>query len=374
MARQRRERGQGSVYQDSTGQWWVKVPIGGGQTRRARAATRSEAERRRKEFVAERDAGVNLRASQQTLRVYLAHWLTDKRETVKPSTLEFYVRHVEYALPHIGHIRLEDLEPDHVRKLLRALRADGLSVRSCRHVRRVLGTALKRAYRDGAVKQNIIDKVEAPAFNEDSPEFEGVALAPAQIVALLDACEGRRHGLLVRLALALGLRQGELIALRWPDLDLDAGALTIRDAKSRAGRRTLPLTVDLVTRLREHWTAQQDERAVAAQRAEDSGRVVWREHGLVFPSETGTPILGSNLRRWFYGRLAAAKLPRIRFHDLRGTAISEWIAGGADPKAAQALAGHSDPTVTMKVYAKAQTDRLRPAVEGAEERRRKREG
>lgn len=384
----RRERG--SVYQDKHGQWWAQVRLDGGKLRRARCPDRKEAQRRVAAWLAEIDNGVDLRTSQMRLHDWLEHWLTAKQQTVAPRTLEFYHRHAAYLAAHLGHIALERLEPRHIRQALASLGREGLAPRSVAHCRTVLHTALAMAVRDGALSSNPVERVDPPRVQD----YAAHDLSIAEIAAIAVACEQERLGVLFLFILDHGVRHGEARALRWADVDLDAGLFVIRDAKSAAGRRTLPLTAAWVARLQAHWQAQQEERQVRG--------LDWQEHGHVFPSEAGTQLGEQNVTRIWKRVLRNAGLCdpcvacqqtgeqagercavchghgaiawTVRIHDLRHTAISSWIADGADPKTAQALAGHSSPDVTMRIYAHHRAEGLRAALERTEERRRKRQG
>lgn len=367
MARERRDWGSGSVYQDKHGQWWARVQIGPGRYRRARVDSEQAGRRTVKEWLAERDAGINLRIAHLSLRVWVSRWIADLKEVgrVRPRTIEFYERHAGYGLHYLGHLAIEDLEPEHWRATQPLLLRDGLSRRSVNHVQAVLHTALGRAVKDRAIAINPLGLVDRLPLGDDA--FEARALVPQEINAFLDACEGERLGIMYRLILAYGLRHGEARALRWSDIQLDGGApsFSIRESKSRAGRRTLPLTAAWVADLRAHWQTQAEERIVAGD--------AWREHGLTFPSEVGTMLGEGNSTRTFKRLLRKAGLdPSIRIHDLRHTAITDWIAdGGADPKTAQGLAGHSSAATTMDLYAKSRQERARETIKRVERKRKK---
>lgn len=361
MAR-RRQKGDGSAYQDKDGQWWAKLPIGNKRYRRARCADAKDAETTLKRLRTERDEyRVDLRASQQSVQMWLQKFLTAKAESVQPSTLAFYKRHCEYMLPYIGHLKLEALETHHVRAMLIALRRAGLSPRSCAHVHTVLHTALEIAVKDHAVRENVVKNVDTPRVGE----YEAHVLSMDELEKLEQACQGERLGLAIILAATLGLRRGELLGLRWADIDDESQTLRIVDSKTKAGRRMLPLTDNITERLHELWKVRQEERQLPH----------WREHTLIFPSEVGTPMSPRNLLRVFKRILRKAGLSEaIRFHDLRHTAITDWIASGADPKSAQALAGHADAQTTMRIYAKARAEGMRDVIENTEKRRKKRSG
>lgn len=358
----RRARGDGSAYQDKHGQWWAKVPLFDGTTRRARCADRQEAERRRKEFVAERDQGVNLRASQQALRAWLGEWVTDKAQSVRPSTLKFYRRNADYWAGYIGDLALERLQPRDIRRAMRQMAADGLSPRSVAHARSVLSQALDQAVTDGALARNPCAAVEPPNVEP----FEAYVISEAEQAALLNVAGSHRLVIVLHLGLALGLRRGEILALRWADIDWAARTLFIRAGKSKAARRLLPVVPRLEAALRAHHANQLEEKRTLGPE--------WKEHGLIVASERGTPIIPRNLTRLFKRWLARAGLPlHIRIHDLRHTAITE-LAATADPKSLQAFAGHSDAHTTLDLYAHAVADRIRDAAERRDEPTPKRKG
>jgi integrase len=359
MAAKRRRKGTGSVYQDRHGQWWAKVELGDGKLRRSRCATRKAAEAEVKRLTGELNAGIDLVSSQQSVKSWLEYWIGAKAASVKPSTLAFYTRHCEYVLPHIGAIALERLTPTPIRAMLTSL-GQSLAPRSVAHVLTVLRSALDMAVSDGIVATNAAKRVELPRV----PEFIGRILDADEQAALIAACEHERQGLLIEMALRLGLRRGELIYLRWADIDWTTRTLQAagQDGKSASAKRWLPLTDTMIARLQEHRARIAEEQATLGE--------AWRDHDLVFPSEVGTPLGERNVTRLFKRILRRANLPEIiRLHDLRGTAITDWIATGVDVKAAQVGAGHSNPVTTLRYYAQARAENLRKAVEEAERRR-----
>lgn len=158
------------------------------------------------------------------------------------------------------------------------------------------------------------------------------------------------------LAAALGLRQGELSGLRWEDVDLERGLLTVRHQlqrvagrpelhppRSAKGRRTLPLPALVREALRQHRLRQKEERLRAGP--------AWTETGFVFTTTVGTPLEARTLLRNFHGLLARARLPRRRFHDLRHTAASLLLALGVDVRVLQEILGHSQIGITANTYA-----------------------
>src|SRR5262249_41187553 len=194
--------------------------------------------------------------------------------------------------------------------------------------------------------------VDAPplARSEIHPLLEG------QARTLLAAVEGERLYTLYAAALATGMRQGELLALRWRDLDLDSGFLAVRrsvrfvsgtgfvfDApKTKRGRRTIGLSPAVCVALQEHRQAQGVEKARLG--------AAWEYPELVFPTSVGTPIQGSWLLRHLRQRLPRAGLPAIRFHDLRHTAATILLSHNVNPKVVSEMLGHSSVAITLDIY------------------------
>lgn len=292
MAR-RRTRGSGSPYQDKHGQWWAKVPIGNGKTRRARCADRKDAEATLKKLLEDRDRyRIDLSASQQSVTAWLEQWLAAKKGTVKLSTWEFYERHCAYMVEHIGHIKLEALEAPHIRTMLAALGRAGLSPQSCEHVRGVLRNALEMARKDHLVRENVAKAVDGPRV----PQYDAALLTDEEIVQLLDCVDGRRvlvvrwsrtRGTwrewvenvapnrlapLLHFILALGFRHGEVRNLRWADWNKAERTIRVRDAKTPSGWRILPLSDDLNDRLVALWAERQEERRLPHWKEHEIGR------------------------------------------------------------------------------------------------------
>lgn len=254
-------------------------------------------------------------------------------------------------MPSLGHVPLAKLTPDQVQAMLNARSAAGLSPQTVRNLHAVLRRALNQAHRWGLVPRNVATLVDLPR----SVCYEAPAITPEQARAILGAVEGDRMEALVTLTLATGLRQGEALALRWSDVDLDAGSLTVRRALSRVGgevrfdepktarsRRMVAIPASVVGVLRTHRKQQAQDQLWAGSR--------WQEHGLLFTSSIGTPMTGGDVTKRFQALLKAADQPRLRFHDLRHGCASLLLAQGVHPRVVMEQLGHSTITLTMNVY------------------------
>ncbi len=332
------------------------------------------------------------------LRDFLEVWLIEGCKKVQPSTREFYARHAGYATNYIGDIPLELIDEREIERMQGKLSDDGLSPRSINHVRAVLRNAFNVAVRWKMLVSNPASAVPEWRVDED----QGHVLTPAQVAVFLHAVEGTRLAALYYIALVLGLRRGELLALRWVDFDGDVLHVeqTIKEGEGRKPEigivksrkaRDLPLSSDLTARLEirrledaaEGRTAQQRAAEKAQQRGEPIPMIRWNTAGLIFCSEVGTPLLLPNFNRsfrWLVTRInkqlkASGADPSLLLpadlspHDLRRTALTDLAAHG-EAKAVQGIAGHQDIDTTMRLYARRRMTAMRAAVDAMEQGRR----
>lgn len=288
----------------------------------------------------------------QRLATYLDGWLVDVvRPKLRASTAASYAQVIyHHIIPHIGGMRVSDLTTSGIQGFYSRLRSNGTGQRTLAKVHAVLHRALASAVASGLLPLN------PAALDRDSPSYkapEREPLTAAQSAQLLRAAHGDRFEALYVLALTTGARQGELLALRWSDADLDGAMLSIRRAlhdanatgaiaigppKTNASRRRFAISSLAVGSLERH---RETERT--------AGR--GRESDLIFTSTNGEPVRRQNfLRRDFYPLLERAELPRIHFHDLRHSAASMLAASGTPVVVVAALLGHVDPAITLRTY------------------------
>jgi len=334
--------------------------------------------------------GINPNETRQKLRDFLRLWLTDVvTPTCRPRTLEFYRRHAGYATTYIGDLPIEAVSTRAIEQMLRKLTDDGLKPRSVDHVRSVLHNAFEVARRWYGIPNPVTD-----VPHRKVPERGERALSPDQVALLLAGVAGDRLEALYHVALTLGLRRGELLGLRWSDLDFEHATLQVaqqvtEDAdrkviiapytKSDDGERLLPLPPDLIAQLRARQDVNDAEQRIvqqrAAERAESRGEPIplihWNPDNLVFCSEVGTMIMPSNFNRRFAALVRRLGLPADTTpHTLRHTALTDLAAHG-EAKAVQSIAGHADIDTTMRIYAGRRMNAMRAAVEAVEKERRK---
>ncbi|MGH2614153.1 MAG: tyrosine-type recombinase/integrase [Thermomicrobiales bacterium] len=351
----RRGHGEGSIYyRQSDRRWVASVDLGyinGKRTRKVRyGKTRKEAAEKLKEALHDQARGLALATREQTVGQFLDTWLT---EVVKPSVRSKTFRGYEsvvrmHLAPSLGRHRLTKLTPQHVQQMLNAKRASGLSPRSAQYLRDVLRNAIGQALKWGLVSRNVATLVEPPRVKHCEMRF----LTPDEARTLFTTARGERLEALYTVALALGLRQGESLGLRWEDVDFAAGTLRIRYAlqridgtlqlvepKTSQSRRTLVMPPTVVAALRDHQERQDLERIAAGDR--------WVETGLVFTTTKGIPLDARNVTGRFKQVLASAGLPDMRWHDLRHSCASLLLAQRVPHRVVMEPLGHSQISLTM---------------------------
>jgi len=274
---------------------------------------------------------------------------------VKATTFERYEQIARHHLkPALGRVKLKALTPAHVRGLYREKLEAGLSARTVRYVHTTLHKALKQAVMDGLIPRNVTGSVKPPQPSRE----EMCPLTPEQAKLLLQLAHesGDRLEALYVLAIHTGLRQGELLGLKWDDVDLEDGSLQVRrtltitkdgpvftSPKTTGSRRSVKLTSNAIEVLKHHLERQLAET--------DRVGSLWRENGLIFASESGEPLNRHNLtRRSFKPLLKRAGLPQIRFHDLRHTCATLLLIRNVNPKIVSEMLGHSTIAITLDTY------------------------
>lgn len=355
MKARRRGNGEGTILKRSDGRWAAAIVLDDGarkwiygKTRRAVADRLTKVQR----DIAEGRSVINERL---TVAEYLNWWLYEvAKQRTRPMTWRGYEHLVRlHILPTLGRIPLAKLSPQHVHSLIAHKTREGhLAPRTIQYMHSVLRAALNQAVRWRMVHYNAAAMVSAPRGTRLEPKV----LTPVQARQLLDAARGDRLEALYSVALALGLRQGEALGLKWSDVDLDAGILRVRRAAQRIqhqgtqlvetktvrSRRTLVMPPVVISALRSHRARQNLERLAAGER--------WIDNDLVFPSITGSLSDGPNVTHRFRRLLKKAALPPMRFHDLRHACASLLLVQGVHPRVVMETLGHSQISLTMNTY------------------------
>jgi integrase len=369
----RRGHGEGSIYQRADGRWVAVVDLGyvGGKRKRQTfyRKTRKEAAAKLNEEIANLRKGGIVASSDTTVESFLRMWLEQSVQGHKaPRTVESYTSIIDrHITPEIGRYRVGKLDQSHVQTMLNRKKAEGLSARTVAYIRAILRAALNDAMQRGIIVRNVAafakpprgDKREAQPFT-----IEDVRHFFASVV-------NDRHEAAYVIAGTLGLRRGEVLGLRWSDVDERAGTITVRQQVQRVGgkdqllqlktkrsARTLPLTTNVREALERRKQQQAQERLLAGDR--------WQVSGLIFTSTIGTMMNPGNFYARYRQALERAGLAGHTFHDLRHTATTLLVRQGVHPRVAMEILGHSQIAVTMDVYSHVVGDSMRDAMTSIE--------
>jgi integrase len=355
--------GEGSIYEHKRngkkvgyrGAYMVHT-ANGPKRRYVSGKTREEVRHKLTKAMANRDRGIVYDDENLTVGEYLDRWFSDSvRGTIRESTYsrDRYLA-TNHVKPALGRLKLKNLNALHLQGLYRERLDSGLSGSTVQKVHHVIHKALAQAVRWNLIPHNPADDVRAPT--PTSKEIHPLSADEAR--NLLDAARGDRLEAFYVLAVHTGMRRGELLGLKWDDVDLENATLRVRRTltrtengrrlalgppKNKKSRRTVRLTERAVATLRSHLERQLAEIEALGD--------LYGDQGLVFTTEAGTPINPSNLRqRSLAPLLKRAGLPRITFHDLRHTCASLLFQKNVHPKIVQDLLGHASVAITLDTY------------------------
>lgn len=322
--------------------------------------TRKNAEKELARLLNDLNTGGYVEPSKITVREFLETWLTDyAAQTVAAKTLERYRGIIDgHVSPAIGGIKLAQLRPLHIQSFYtdalttgRKNGRGGLSAQTVLHFHRVLHKALSQAVKWQLLARNIADAVEPPR----PKRAEMQALDEADTAKLLQKLAGNRLYEPVVIALATGMRRGELLAVKWADVDLDGANLTIarsleqtkdgvrfKTPKTDRSRRSIALPSFAVGILRAHKKQQAERKLKLGPIYKDNGMVFARDDGSIWPPDTFSTAFASFIRR--------SKLPHLRFHDLRHSHATQLLKQGVHPKVVSERLGHSKIGITLDTY------------------------
>ncbi|MCX4408945.1 MULTISPECIES: tyrosine recombinase XerC [Streptomyces] len=366
-SRKRNPNGAGSIWQRKDGRFEARVyvpqPDGTRKRKTVYGSTWDECDEKRQELVRRDRQGIPTPSRSAKLSEWLPYWLA---EYIKPqrkrTTYVKYEMHVRlYLVPLLGSRRLESLTTANVRQMISKV-TEQASAATAKEAHRVLRTALTAACRDELISRNVVQLVPAP-------RVEPRELHPWSLDETLTFLEAARTDPLYPafvLAVALGLRRGEILGLQWRDVDLDRRTLTVRTTLNRGGKelyldttknrraRVIPIPLMCVAPLR--W-----QRLRQAARRDAIG-ADWHDSDHVFTTRSGRPIEPRNLYRSFLRIAASAGLPQVRLHDTRHGCASLLFAAGVAPRTVMEILGHSQIAVTMNVYTHVSDDNRREAM------------
>lgn len=351
------------IGRDESGRWKQKSE-GGFPTKR-------EAERVLRLRVEAVETSYNSNLSCTTVAGFLNYWLENYcKQNLAPNTIRGYRTNVEkHITPYIGKIQLIKLSPKNIQDLYSKLLESGLSSTSVRYVHNNLHKALEYGVKLQALSRNPAEMVTPPKVNR----FEASTLTPEQVVQLLEACGEKEIFWPVLLAVTIGLRRGEALALRWEDVDLDAKqvyihhsalcanleSFTISETKTKSSRRLLRLPDYVADVLRVRLDVLKERRKTLGESYNQLDLVCFRE--------IGQPFTSNVLCYQFNDVLKNAGLPSIRFHDLRHSFATQMLRDKVPYRVVSAILGHSSSQLTLDTYSHVTADMQESAAQAMDQ-------
>ena len=351
----KRANQEGSIYKRKDGRWVASIVLENNKRKSIYCKTQQEAMKAVREVNQQKDQGMLLTGEDQTLNNFLTTWLQDvAKHNVRVRTYERYRELITlHIIPVLGKTKLQKLMPQQLQSLYNQKLEEGYAPQTVKHIHRVLHKALNDALKWQLVIRNVSNAVSPPRV----PKKEMRVLSGEQAQQFLEVSQGDPFETLYVLALTTGMRQGELLGLKWEDIDLAIGILqvkrtvtrlvgkgfTVSEPKTTQSRRRIHLTKLAIEALKQHRIRQREARLAAGPE--------WQDQGWVFCNTIGSPVeVGNMIRRSFRPILVKAELPIIRFHDLRHSAASLLLLLGVHAKVVQELLGHSQISVTLDTY------------------------
>jgi integrase len=356
--RGKRGNREGSVYQrKSDGKWVTSITLDDGRRKVLYSGTQQVAIKKLKKASQQQEQGTLTVGPQHTVAQYLDYWLNAYKQKIRPRSYERYEQIIRlHLVPILGKLKLDKLSPQHVQTLYTKKLEEGLSANTVLVIHGMLHKALKSAMRWGILAQNVCDRVDVPR----KVPYEIQPLNLEQVQKFLDVVYGHPNEALFILAIATGMRRGEIAGLKWQDIDWENATLHVQrsltrvptsmgggyqeaEPKTEKSRRSIVLPDFALTALLKHRELHFDIRERAGE--------LWQEHDYMFCTPTGEHIHpGHDILEELKKLLKKAGLPDIRFHDLRHSAATMLLGMGIHPKIVQERLGHHDIGTTMNIY------------------------
>lgn len=356
----KRGNGEGSITKRKDGRYMARYMVytQNGPKRKTiigkKGESREDVAAKLTQAMSDRNQGIVYDDENLTVGEYLDSWLKGSvYGSVRRSTYDRYEVAVRVHLkPALGRIKLSKLTPARVSTFYQEKREEGCADSSINKLHVTLHKALNQAMKWHMIPRNVCEAVSAPRPSAE----EMKTLSVEETKRLLEAAKEDRLEALYVLAVHVGMRQGELLALKWADVDLENATINVRrtltksgttittgETKTAKGRRTITLTTGAASALRGHLARQMEDMECLGD--------LYTDDGFVFTTDMGTFINPSNLRRRsFANLLKKARLPKIRFHDLRHTCATLLFKQGEHPRLVQELLGHANVAITLDTY------------------------
>ncbi|HDR7687599.1 TPA: site-specific integrase [Bacillus toyonensis] len=347
----------GSVRKD--GQNWlyevtIKTdPITGKRTRKKKRGfkTKREAEKALAVLLNELAAETYIESSNILFQEYLLDWFQTKQKQIGKQTAKNYETYISYhILPFLGKYPLSKLTTILIQRFINSLIDKGLSSATIKKMYNILNNSIQKAVDLDLIPKNVLSHVELPRVTRKEMNVWNVG----EVKAFLKVSRDSRYDIAFHLAITTGMRQGELLGLRWKDVDLEKGIVHIVQTLSHDGKefltgaktvssiRSITLLSDTVPVLKKHKVSIMREKLKAG--------TEYVDHDLVICTCRGTVLSPRNLLRIFKGLIQKSNVPDIRFHDLRHTHATSLLLEGINPKIVAERLGHSKVSVTLDTY------------------------
>lgn len=314
--------------------------------------TKKEAEAAMIEAQNAMNKGTYVEPSKTLYADFMKSWLKDKETTVKQSTLETYKYLVNnFIIPHLGQTELSKITPRQIQTLYNDLKSSNrLSDENIRKIHTIINNSLNKAFKWEMIVRNPAALVEVPQVAKKEIDVWN----EEEIHRFLSFAKDSRYYAAFLLALTTGMRQGEILGLRWKDIDVEnrtisvvqtlshKGQILSAGAKTAAGNRKISIDENTLNQLLSLKLKYKEEKM--------ANRPIYQDYDLVIRTSIGTPVSPRNLLRSFYSIIEKAQVRKIRFHDLRHTHASLLLKQGVNPKIVAERLGHANVKITLDTY------------------------
>ncbi|WP_165423249.1 tyrosine-type recombinase/integrase [Ktedonosporobacter rubrisoli] len=357
----KRGNGEGSIYRrKEDGKWVSSITLENGKRRVVYGKTRAEAKNKLIEALQEQQKGMLVVSGPLTVAQFLTDWLenTHKR-LIRPRTYERYREAIYlHLIPVLGQHQLQKLTVQHIQAFYAKKEEEGLAPATIVYYHSVLHNALNTGIKRGLISRNVCNLADPP--RKEHYEIQPLSIVQAQ--KFLSAIENHKWKALYALAIATGLRRGEILGLKWQDVNFKNGTLQVQrilsrvptqtpkrvhvyveaEPKTKRSRRNIVIAPFALEALDQHRMQQAEIRSKAGE--------TWKDHDYVFCTMKGTHLNPNHVVEELKKILLRAELPNIRFHDLRHSAATFLFVAGVHPKIVQEFLGHTQISTTMDIY------------------------
>lgn len=350
----KRGQNEGSIFKRKNGSWRAQISIQGNRIS-FNGKTKKDCLDWIRNTQNQIDIGMTFKDTKITLNEFMDDWLLSIEATLRPNTFKQYKQITyQHITPYLGNIKIIELQPASIQHRYNQMVKLGSGLRTVQITHAVIHRALVHAVKLGLIPRNPDDATNPPKPQKTEMQFYDQN--QVQRFLIYTMITNDKYYPLYQLAISTGMRQGEILALKWSDLNWDRrtigvnrqltrakdGGFEFSPPKTKAGIRTIALGVNTIKVLEEHQTNQSNEMSVA----EDE----WQDADLMFKSSKGNPCDRYNLLRSFKRSAKEAGLPIIRFHDLRHTAASLQLNNGIPVLVVSKRLGHSKSSITLDTY------------------------